>query len=108
TAVLGRDCTVCERVTLGGTGKVRGDRHPKLEDRVTVGVGATILGNIVIGEGSIITAESVLLKPVPPYTRSSGVPAKVVADISCAVDLVESNFPKRSFYVTNIAPGVGI
>jgi len=108
TAVIGKDCSISQRVTLGGTGKVRGDRHPKLQARVTIGVGATILGNIEIGEGAIITAESVVLKPVPAYTRSSGVPSKVVADISCAVDLVENTFPEKAFYVTNLAPGVGI
>lgn len=76
TAVLGNDVSILEGVTLGGTGKETGDRHPKLGDGVTVQHGASILGNIEIGEGAIITSKSIVTKPVPPLAVVSGVPAK--------------------------------
>lgn len=76
TAVLGNDVSILEGVTLGGTGKEIGDRHPKLADGVTVQHGASILGNISIGEGAIITSKSIVTKPVPPLAIVSGVPAK--------------------------------
>lgn len=53
-------------VTLGGTGKDRGDRHPKIADGVLVGAGATILGNIKVGKGAMVAAGSLVLKDVPP------------------------------------------
>ena len=77
TAVLGNDCSILEGVTLGGTGKESGDRHPKLGDGVTVQHGASILGNIRIGEGAIILSRSIVTKPVPPLAIVSGVPAKL-------------------------------
>ena len=77
TAVLGNDVSILEGVTLGGTGKETGDRHPKLRNGVTVLVGASILGNIVVGEGAIITARSIVTKPVPPLAIMSGVPARI-------------------------------
>ncbi len=77
TAVIGDDCSILQGVTLGGTGKVRGDRHPKLGRGVVVQDSAAILGNINIGDGSVVTAKSIVLKDVPPLARVSGVPAKV-------------------------------
>jgi len=82
TAVIGSDCCLAHGVTLGGTGKESGDRHPKLGKGVYVGSGATILGNIAIGEGSIINAGSVVTKPVEPFTRVGGVPAKLISRLS--------------------------
>jgi serine O-acetyltransferase len=76
TAVLGNDVSILEGVTLGGTGKESGDRHPKLGHGVTVQHGASILGNIAIGEGAIITSKSIVTKPVSPLSIVSGVPAK--------------------------------
>ncbi|CAB9526156.1 Serine acetyltransferase [Seminavis robusta] len=76
TAVLGNDVSILEGVTLGGTGKESGDRHPKLSHGVTVQHGASILGNIPIGEGAIIASKSIVTKPVPPLALFSGVPAK--------------------------------
>ena len=64
-------------VTLGGTGKARGDRHPKIRSGVLVGAGAKILGNITIGEGAKIGAGSVVLAPVPAHATVAGVPAKI-------------------------------
>lgn len=82
TAVLGDDCTISHGVTLGGTGKETGDRHPKLGVGVSLGVGSTILGNIILGDGVIVEPGSVVTKPVEPYTRVGGVPAKVLARLS--------------------------
>jgi len=65
-------------VTLGGTGKTSGDRHPKIREGVMIGAGATILGNIEVGRGAKIGAGSVVLQSVPPHTTAAGVPARIV------------------------------
>jgi serine O-acetyltransferase len=77
TAVVGNDVTICEGVTLGGTGKESGDRHPKVGNGVIVYNGGTILGNIQIGEGAIVSAKSIVTKPLPPLAIVSGVPATI-------------------------------
>lgn len=77
TARVGRDCTILQGVTLGGTGKEVGDRHPKIGDGVILHCGATVLGNINVGRGAIITAKSIVTKEVPELARVSGVPATV-------------------------------
>lgn len=78
TAVV-EDCvSILQSVTLGGTGKESGDRHPKVRRGVLIGPGAKVLGNIEIGEGSKIAAASVVLKDVPPHSIVAGVPAKIV------------------------------
>jgi len=77
TAVLGDDVSILQGVTLGGTGKERGDRHPKVSNGVILCDGATVLGNIPVGEGAIITAKSIVTKPVPPLAIMSGIPAKI-------------------------------
>lgn len=78
TAVV-EDCvSMLQSVTLGGTGKVSGDRHPKVRRGVLLGPGAKILGNIEIGAGSKVAAASVVLKPVPAHCIVAGVPAEVV------------------------------
>lgn len=82
TATLGDNVSVLQNVTLGGTGKEKGDRHPKVGDGVMIGAGATVLGNIRIGEGAHIAACSVVLKEVEPGAIVSGVPAKVVGKVS--------------------------
>ncbi len=79
TAVLGNDCSVLQGVTLGGTGKADEDRHPKIGNRVLIGAGASVLGNITIGDDAKIAAGSVVLKPVSPNCTVAGVPAKPVA-----------------------------
>jgi serine O-acetyltransferase len=71
-------------VTLGGTGKEQGDRHPKIRRGVLIGAGAKILGNIEIGVGSRVAAGSVVLKSVPACTTVAGVPARVVGRAPCA------------------------
>ncbi len=77
TAMVGNDTSLAEGVTLGGTGKERGDRHPKIGNGVIIQDGGTILGNIPVGDGAIVTAKSIVTKPVPPLAIVSGVPAKI-------------------------------
>ena len=78
TASVGDDVSMLHGVTLGGTGKEQGDRHPKVGNGVLIGAGAQILGNVAIGEGSKIGAGSVVLEPVPPHSTVAGVPARIV------------------------------
>ncbi len=84
TAVVGDNVSMLHSVTLGGTGKEDGDRHPKIEDGVMIGAGAKVLGNITIGHCSRIAAGSVVLHDVPHNTTVAGVPAKVVGEAGCA------------------------
>lgn len=78
TTVIENDVSILQSVTLGGTGKQNGDRHPKVRQGVMIGANATILGNIEIGRGAKIGAGSVVLSPVLAHTTVAGVPAKVV------------------------------
>ena len=84
TSVIGDDVSMLQDVTLGGTGKERGDRHPKIRRGVLIGAGAKILGNIEIGACSRIAAGSVVLQAVPRNSTVAGVPAKVVGTAGCA------------------------
>jgi serine O-acetyltransferase len=83
TAVIDDDVSMLHGVTLGGTGKEAGDRHPKIRRGVLIGAGAKILGNIEIGHCARIAAGSVVLKPVPHNTTVAGVPAKVIGAAGC-------------------------
>ncbi|MCK8785126.1 serine O-acetyltransferase [Roseomonas sp. NAR14] len=78
TSVIGDDVSILQGVTLGGTGKQAGDRHPKVREGVLIGAGAHILGNIEIGAGAKIGAGSVVLQDVPPFRTAVGVPARLV------------------------------
>ena len=78
TAVIEDDVSILQNVTLGGTGKESGDRHPKIRRGALVSVGAKVLGNIEVGENAKIAAGSVVLKNVPPHCTVAGVPAKPV------------------------------
>ncbi|MBQ3084663.1 MAG: serine O-acetyltransferase [Clostridia bacterium] len=78
TCVIGDNCLLYQGVTLGGTGKETGKRHPTLEDNVIVGSGAKVLGPFTIGSHSKIAANAVVLEEIPPYSTAVGVPAKVV------------------------------
>ena len=78
TAIIGDNVTLYQGVTLGGTGKETGKRHPTLEDNVMVSAGAKIIGSFTVGENSKIGAGSVVLKPVPPNSTVVGVPGRVV------------------------------
>ncbi|MBM4413677.1 MAG: serine O-acetyltransferase [Chloroflexi bacterium] len=79
TAEIGNGVMLYQGVTLGGTGKQSGKRHPTLEDDVIVGVGASVLGDITIAKGARIGGGAVVVKDVPPYSTAVGVPARIVA-----------------------------
>ncbi|MEM8562055.1 MAG: serine O-acetyltransferase [Pseudomonadota bacterium] len=83
TAVVGNNVSILQQVTLGGTGKDEGDRHPKIGEGVLISAGAKILGNIRVGDGAKVGAGSVVLEDVPPHTTVAGVPAKVVGRPAC-------------------------
>ena len=83
TAAIGDNCSLLHTVTLGGTGKESGDRHPKIGESVMIGAGAKVLGNITVGKCSRIAAGSVVLSDVPPNTTVAGVPAKVIGPAGC-------------------------
>ncbi|MBX9845020.1 MAG: serine O-acetyltransferase [Xanthobacteraceae bacterium] len=83
TATIGDNVSMLHDVTLGGTGKDHGDRHPKIADGVLIGAGAKIIGNIEIGHCSRVAAGSVVLKAVPHNVTVAGIPAKVVGDSPC-------------------------
>jgi serine O-acetyltransferase len=91
TAVVEDDVSMLHGVTLGGTGKDRGDRHPKVRKGVMIGANATILGNIVVGEYSRVGAGSVVLVSVPSHCTVAGVPAKVVGCAGCDTPSHEMN-----------------
>ena len=81
TTVIEDNVSILHEVTLGGTGKERGDRHPKIRSGVLIGAGAKILGNVEIGEGARIGACSVVLKDVPPGVSVAGVPAREMGKV---------------------------
>jgi serine O-acetyltransferase len=84
TARIGDDVSILHGVTLGGTGKAGGDRHPKIGNGVLIGAGAKVLGNIHVGQCSRIAAGSVVLKDVPERATMAGVPARVVGEAGCS------------------------
>jgi serine O-acetyltransferase len=83
TAVVGDNVSMLHSVTLGGTGKEDGDRHPKIDNGVLIGAGAKILGNIRVGHCSRIAAGSVVLSDVPACKTVAGVPARIVGEAGC-------------------------
>ena len=91
TAVIEDNVSMMQGVTLGGTGKHSGDRHPKVRKGVLIGAGATILGNVEIGEGAKIGAGSVVLADVPPHVTAAGVPAVVVGAADSAMPSLSMN-----------------
>lgn len=95
TAIIGDNVTLYQGVTLGGTGKEKGKRHPTLEDNVMVSAGAKILGSFTIGENSKIGAGSVVLKPVPANCTVVGVPGRIVKrdNKKPRMDLDQVNLP---------------
>ena len=84
TTVIEDDVSILQGVTLGGTGKETGDRHPKIRRGVLIGAGAKILGNIEVGHCARVAAGSVVLAPVPHNKTVAGVPARVVGEAGCA------------------------
>jgi serine O-acetyltransferase len=102
TCIIEDDVSILQNVTLGGTGKETGDRHPKVRRGVMIGAGAKILGNIEIGSCSRIAAGSVVLQPVPPNTTMAGVPARQVGaagtpDPARSMDQILSQLAYDSF-----------
>ena len=78
TARIGNNVSMLHHVTLGGTGTKLGDRHPKVEDGVLIGAGATILGNVTIGRGAMVGACTLLTTDLPPHSSAVGVPGRVI------------------------------
>ncbi|HZL07381.1 MAG TPA: serine O-acetyltransferase [Coriobacteriia bacterium] len=89
TTIIGRNVTLYQGVTLGGTGKEHGKRHPTIEDNVVVGVGATVLGDITIGTGSKVGAGAVVIQSVPPECTVVGVPGRIVVRHGTRVDAID-------------------
>ena len=83
TASIGDNVSLLHDVTLGGTGKDHGDRHPKIADGVLIGAGAKIIGNIEVGHCARVAAGSVVLQAVPNNVTVAGIPAKIVGDSPC-------------------------
>lgn len=90
TAIVGDNCSFLHGVTLGGTGKNHGDRHPKLGDNVVIGCNASILGNITIGDNCKIGAGSVVLKPIPAGATAVGSPARILPMKETPINLAVS------------------
>ncbi len=94
TAVIGDDCTIYQGVTLGGTGKEKGKRHPTIGNHVMIGAGAKVLGPFTVGDNAKIAANAVVLSEVPPDCTCVGVPARIVkrgderVDKKCDVDQI--------------------
>lgn len=89
TAVIGDDCTIYQGVTLGGTGKDKGKRHPTLGNNVMVGAGAKVLGPFKVGDNSNIAAGSVVLSEIPENSTAVGSPARVVRQNGKRVDRLD-------------------
>ena len=103
TAVIGDNVSLLQNVTLGGTGKHAGDRHPKIRSGVIIGAGAKILGNIEVGENARIAAGSVVLRAVPANATVAGVPAKIIKvgdHPGEDLDQVLSDIPYQAFNYT--------
>jgi serine O-acetyltransferase len=95
TCEIGDNVTIFQGVTLGGTGKEKGKRHPTVKDNALIATGAKVLGSIIIGENAKIGAGSVVLKDVPPNSTVVGIPGTVVVQdgIRIKKDLNHSDLP---------------
>jgi len=87
TAVIGNNVLIYQGVTLGGTGKERGKRHPTIGNNVVIGAGAKVLGNITIGDNSYIGSNAVVIKDVPPNSTVVGVPGRITKQEGKRIDL---------------------
>lgn len=87
TAIIGDDVLLYQGVTLGGTGKERGKRHPTVGNNVVVGAGAKVLGNITIGDNSYIGSNAVVIKDVPPNSTVVGVPGRITKQEGKKIDV---------------------
>jgi serine O-acetyltransferase len=88
TAVVGDDVLLYQGVTLGGTGKEKGKRHPNIGNNVVIGAGAKVLGNIIIGDNSYIGANAVVLKDVPANSTVVGVPGRITRQDGKKIDAI--------------------
>ena len=96
TAVVGDNCTIYQGVTLGGTGKDKGKRHPTIGNNVMIGCGAKVLGPFTVGDNSKIAANAVVLSEVPPNSTCVGVPGRIVVkgtERVCIADLDQVHIP---------------
>ena len=121
TSIIGNNVTLFQGVTLGGTGKEKGKRHPTLGNNVVVGAGAKILGPVKIGDGAMIGAGSVVVKDIPENDIAVGVPAKVISkryvaghEISLRHDQISDplmgvikRLEERVFYLEKLVEGHG-
>ena len=89
TTIIGNDVTLYQGVTLGGTGKETGKRHPTLDDCVVVGVGAAVLGDITIGRGSKVGGGAVVIEDVPPNSTVVGIPGRVVVRAGERIEAID-------------------
>ena len=89
TAEVGDNCTIYQGVTLGGTGKDKGKRHPTVGNNVLIGAGAKVLGPITVGDDAKIAANAVILQDVPPNSTAVGVPARIVRQDGVRVDQLD-------------------
>lgn len=105
TAVVGNRVSLMQGVTLGGTGKEIGDRHPKVGQGALIGARATILGNIKIGEGAMIAAGSLVLKDVSPHSMMAGIPAKVIGYVDEQDPSLTMKHDASKGFFENIATG---
>lgn len=89
TTIIGDNCTIYQNVTLGGTGKDTGKRHPTLGNNVLIGAGAKVLGPFKVGDNARVAAGAVVLKEVPPNTTAVGVPARIVGEDKVEPELLD-------------------
>jgi len=87
TAIIGDNVTLYQGVTLGGTGKEKGKRHPTIGNNVVIGTGAKVLGNITVGDNSYVGANAVVIKDVPPNSTVVGVPGRITKQDGKKMDL---------------------
>ena len=98
TAEIGENVVIYHGVTLGGTGIVKGKRHPTIGNNVMLGTGSKILGPITIGEGAKIGANSVVLEDVPMYSTAVGIPAHIIMKKSKSIIEISDYMGKRKIY----------
>ena len=98
TAEVGDDVTIYHGVTLGGTGKDKGKRHPTIRDKVTIGAGAKLLGPIEIGEGVKVGANSVVLVDVPKGGTAVGIPARIILKAAPIINIEHMNGVQEVIY----------
>ncbi|MDD6771788.1 serine O-acetyltransferase EpsC [Inconstantimicrobium porci] len=102
TAEIGDNVTIYHGVTLGGTGKEKGKRHPTVGNNVLIGCGAKVLGNIKIGDNSNIGANSVVLKDIPAGATAVGIPAKIIQKPSAEIIEIEDYRGKKNKIYNNM------